>query len=205
MAPRVTTLTIGRAGRDVIRHHGVSAVTMRSVADELGVTPMALYRCIDTADDLRREAVNFTLDSVPAPPSSGRVPERLEAWAQEARRVVRRYPGVEGVALTDWPAMSHGCRIMELLLTVAAEHTSDGAEQVAIANAVFVYVFTRIIAERAVTARGRRRTLPALELEPRRYPRLQQHQARFATIDIDTHFRVGLRALLDGLLRGTRP
>jgi AcrR family transcriptional regulator len=204
MAPRVTTVSIGRAGRDVIRRHGVDGITMRSVAAELGVTPMALYRCVDTAEDLRLITVDFALRLVPSPPADGSARERLEAWAVGARPVLRRFAGLADVCLTDWPSMRQGCRMVEQLLGVVEAHTKSPRKQVEIANAIFVYVLTRVMAERAVTARGRRRTLPAVEEAPRVFPRLVRHQAMFATVDVETHFQVGLAALLDGLLGAPR-
>ena len=90
--------------------------------------------------------------------------------------------------------------MVEGLLGVAAIHTPHSREQVAIANAVFVYVLTRVIAERAVLARGKERRLPAVESEPLKFPRLAKVQQQFRAIDTDRHFGIGLDALLDGLL-----
>ncbi len=192
---------IARAAREVARREGLDGVTVRAVAAKLGVSPMALYRHIESTDDLRRAALNEALKQVPSPGLEGPVSERLRSWAVEARGVVRRYPGLAEACLREWVVLRHGCRIMELLLGVAADHSSDDAEQVAIANAVFVYVLSRVAAERAVLAGGRRRTLPAVEEEPRRYPRLVRVQKEFMTINVERHFAIGLDALLFGLLR----
>lgn len=92
--------------------------------------------------------------------------------------------------------------MIEGLLEVAAVHTENPREQVAIANAVFVYAVTRAIAERAVLARGRERKLPAVDAAPHRFPLLAGVRHQFRTIDTDRHFTIGLDALLDGLLTG---
>ncbi len=187
-------------GASVVRREGVDGVTLRKVADRLGVTPMALYRCFDSSEELRLASVSCALVRIPDPPATGSVRSRLQKWAHVARPRLRVTRGLADACLTDWPKMIEGCRIMEGLLRVAADHTTDAAGQVAIANAVFVYVLTRAIAERAVLARGRRRTIPAIERHPERFPHLAANEARFATIDVDHHFAVGLDALLDGLL-----
>lgn len=204
MATRATKAAIERAGRAVLRREGVGGVTMRAVAGRLDLTPMALYRVVDTADDLRMLAVDSALREIADPAGRGTVEDRLRDWATAARGALARYPGLAEACLTDWPSLPEGARILESLLAVAADHTDVGREQVAIANAVFVYVLTRVIAERAVLARGRRRKLPAVEADPARFPRLAAAQGYFAAIDTDRHFAIGIDALLSGLLRGDR-
>ena len=201
-ARKLSPVGISRAGARVARRDGVDGVTMRSVAAAVGVTPMALYRCFDSADAVRSAAVSAALERVPNPPIEGSVSARLSAWAHTARRRLRATPGLATACLTDWPELREGCRMIEGLLAVAAVHTENPREQVAIANAVFVYAVTRAMAERAVLARGRERTLPAVDAEPRRFPLLSKVQHQFRTIDTDRHFTIGLDALLDGLLTG---
>lgn len=199
-ARKIGRMRAARIGASVVRREGADGVTMRRVADGLGVTPMALYRCFDSSEDLRLASVSCALERIPDPPVEGSVRDRLRAWAQVARNRLRVTRGLADACLTDWPRMAEGCRIMEGLLAVAAEHTADPAGQVEIANAVFVYVLTRAIAERAVLDRGRKRTIPAIARHPERFPRLSSNQAAFSTIDVDHHFAVGLDALLDGLV-----
>ena len=199
-AHKLNRVAVAKAGARVARRHGVDGVTMRSVAAVLGVTPMALYGYVDSSDALRRAAVDSALQLVQSPPCDGTVEARLRSWAHAARRGFRAHPDLAAVCLTDWPELREGCRIMESLLSVAADHTPRGADQVAVANAVFVYVVTRAIAERAVLARGKVRAIPAVEAEPRRFPRLAKVQSQFRAIDTDRHFEIGLEALLDGLL-----
>ncbi len=199
-ARKLNAVTASRAGAGVVRRDGVDGVTMRSVAAAVGVTPMALYRCFDSGTDLRRASVSAALVRVPNPPTEGSPEARLRAWAQTARRRLRNTPGLAAACLMDWPAMSEGCRMMEGLLVVAAAHTENPWEQVAIANEVFVYAVTRAQAEHAVLARRNQRRLPAVEARPRHFPRLAMMQAEYHSIDTDRHFDMGLAALLRGLL-----
>lgn len=172
---------------------------MRRVADGLGVTPMALYRCFDSSEDLRLASVSCALERIPDPPLEGSVRDRLRAWAQVARPRLRVTRGLADACLTDWPKMTEGCRIMEGLLRAVSDHTTDPGRQVEIANAVFVYVLTRAIAERAVLARGRKRSIPAIDRHPERFPHLASNQAAFSRIDADEEFAAELRAFLDRL------
>ena len=191
---------IVRAARTVARKQGIHAVTIRGVAVVLDVTPMALYRYIDSSTNLRHATIDFLLLPIPGPPAAGSVSDRLHEWAHEARRVLRMYPGLAEVCLAEWVTLRQGCRIMEGLLATAEDHTKQGGEQVAIANACFVYVLSRVAVERSVSARGRSRSLPAVEAEPDRFPRLVQHRFEFSNVNADRHFAIGLDALLTGLL-----
>ncbi|MEP6624505.1 MAG: TetR/AcrR family transcriptional regulator C-terminal domain-containing protein [Acidimicrobiia bacterium] len=199
-ARKLNPVVAARAGARIVRRQGIDRVTMRSVAAAIGVTPMALYRCFDSADALRLASISEALERIPDPPRDGSVRERLEAWAQTARRRLRATDGLAAACLTDWPALPAGCRMMEGLLAVAADHAESTIRQCEIANAVFVYAVTRAQAERAVLARGSTRQLPAVEARPKQYPHLAALEHRFAVIDVDRHFAVGLDALLVGLL-----
>lgn len=161
---------------------------------------MGLYRHIGSSDELRHAALDAALMQVGVPASEGSVHDRLWDWSVATRRVLRRYPGLSEACLTEWVSLRHGCRMMEGLLWVVRDHTADDGEQVAIANAVFVYVLSRVVVERAVLAAGRRRSLPAVDAEPRRFENLRRVQSRFSTINVDSHFEIGLDALLSGLL-----
>ncbi len=198
-ARKIGRIRAARVGASVVRREGVDGVTMRRVADGLGVTPMALYRCFDSSEDLRLASVSCALERIPDPPLEGSVRDRLGKWAQVARPRLRVTRGLADACLTDWPKMAEGCRIMEGLLRVASDHTTDPGRQVEIANALFVYVLTRAIAERAVLAHGRKRTIPAIARHPERFPHLASNQAAYSTIDPDDEFAAGLRALLDRL------
>ena len=202
-ARKLDPVSAARAGARIVRHDGVDGVTLRSVAAAVGVTPMALYRCFESGDALRRASISAALERVPDPPAEGSVADRLSEWAHTARRRLRSAPGLAAACLTDWPELPAGCRIIEGLLAVAATHTPHARDQVAMTNAVFVYAVSRAQAEQAVLARGSVRRLPAVEARPNRFPRLATVQSQFCVIDTDRQFSVGLDALIDGLLAST--
>ncbi len=206
MPRKVSRAAIVRAARTIARRRGIEAITTRSVAAALDVTPMALYRHVGSSAGLRLATLDFLLADVRPPPPEGTVTARLRVWAHGARAVLIRYPGLADAVLTEWVTLSAGCRIVESLLAVVSDGTDDDEVVVGIANAVFVYVLTRVMAERAVLAGGRRRALPAVTAEPDRFPHLVRVQGRFASIDTDRHFGLGLEALLAGLAgEGARP
>ena len=195
---------IARAGAEVARRHGVDAVTMRSVATELGVTPMALYRWYDNADALRRGAIGAALNRIPSPPADGTPAERLRGWALGARPQFARVRGLSEACLRWWPETHEGARIMEWLLGVTAQHTDDVRQQFLIAHGIFIFVVTQAAADRAALDRRRARTLPAVAATPRLFPRLSQVRGEIRTKDRDAQFAIGLDAILAALLARTR-
>ncbi len=200
-ARKVSGGRIAKVASDLMMREGVDAVTMRSVASACGVTPMAIYSYYDSSAEMRRAGVDFALRRVRTPPFEGSVVSRLQHWGHATRKVLRRRPDLAAICLTDWPQLPEGCRVMEGLLVVAAEQTAESAGQVQIANTVFVYVLTRVIAERAMVERRTRPNLPAVAATPRRFARLVDVQSEFKRLDVDRDFATGLDALLDGLLR----
>jgi AcrR family transcriptional regulator len=73
---------------------GLDAVTMASLAERLGVTPMALYRHVANKADLLDGVVELLLTEFPPPPSELPWPERLSALAANLRTSARRHPSV---------------------------------------------------------------------------------------------------------------
>ena len=150
---RVTVLT---AGCRLARHDGVDAVGIRSVAGTLGVTPMALYRHVTNAGDLRDAVLQRLCDSLPASPDS--VAE-LRRWAHDFRTWLLDVPGLARVVLLSWFDLPALLDTVEGLLRVFNGIGLDGFELVAAGNSLFAYVLGRAELEEAVRASGVRRSL----------------------------------------------
>jgi AcrR family transcriptional regulator len=73
---------------------GLDAVSMRAVADRLGVTPMALYRYVGDKQGLLDGLVERLMAEMPKDDPSLPVPDRLRAFGNGIREVARRHPHV---------------------------------------------------------------------------------------------------------------
>lgn len=105
------------AGRD-----GLSAVSMRAVAAEVGLTPMALYRHVTNKEDLLDGMVGALLIEVELPRENEPWPVRLRHIAVELLALSRRYPTVVPLLLTRpyrAPAAVRVVREMYRILTDA--------------------------------------------------------------------------------------
>jgi len=82
------------ASLEIADADGVEAVTMQAVARRLGVTPMALYRHVESKRDLMDGVVERLLDEVALPPVDLDWQEQLVAMARSLRSVAARHPTV---------------------------------------------------------------------------------------------------------------
>jgi AcrR family transcriptional regulator len=73
---------------------GLDAVSMRAVADRLGVTPMALYRYVGDKQGLLDGLVERLLGEMPEDDPSLPLLDRLRAFGNGIREVARRHPDV---------------------------------------------------------------------------------------------------------------
>ena len=78
---------------------------MKSVADQLAVTPMALYRHVDDKADLLDLVVEALLTELPLPEANLSWEERLRTMGQAARKLARRHPSIFPLLLQR-PAMT---------------------------------------------------------------------------------------------------
>jgi AcrR family transcriptional regulator len=92
--PRVSRAEVVDTACAIADEHGVAAVTMSAVASRLGVTPMALYRHVDSKEHLLDLLIEAMLSEVPTaeyvPPGWA----QLQALAHGLREVAGRHPGV---------------------------------------------------------------------------------------------------------------
>jgi AcrR family transcriptional regulator len=83
-----------QASLEIADNDGLEAVTMNSVAQRLGVTPMALYRHVENKRDLLDGVVESLLDEIPTPPAALAPDEQLRAMGDALRKIARRHPAV---------------------------------------------------------------------------------------------------------------
>ncbi|MCA2220711.1 TetR/AcrR family transcriptional regulator [Nonomuraea aurantiaca] len=93
---------------------GLDALTMRAVAERIGLTPMALYGYFRNKDELLDGLVGRLLTTLPAGPPSESWDQRLSAFAWATRRLAREHPSVfpllfarpsvtaDAVRVVDW-------------------------------------------------------------------------------------------------------
>jgi len=76
--------------------NGFDSLSMRSLAKELGVTPMAIYHHVKNKEDLLRLLLDFVFTPVHIPPKEfGSWKDRLREFGRRSSEALAPYPGLE--------------------------------------------------------------------------------------------------------------
>jgi AcrR family transcriptional regulator len=188
--------------RAIVADRGLEALSVRTVAADLGVTPMALYRYVASAEELRAAVVEACVAELPEPAPGPEDPiERYRAWATGARATLLGYPGLGRHLLLHWFELPSMLTAVEGLLAIARELGFTGFDQVGVANAVFSFVLARVDLEETLAAGDAlRRQLPlAAGDPPGAYPLLRAQIDEYRLARVDAHFGFGLELLLSGV------
>jgi AcrR family transcriptional regulator len=170
---------------------GLEAVSARGLADELGVTPMALYRHVRNKDEIVDAVVDNLLEHV-GPPTAP--PDDWRAWLEELARSLRglflRHPvAVEVFArqpVTTPAALARLALAMEVLQQAGFDR--DDAVRAFAAVHTYTVGFCTLEAGRN-SATGARLEAASLDVDA----------AAIRDFVSDDQFGHGLRAMLAGL------
>jgi len=76
---------------------GIAALTMRSLARELGVKPMSLYHYVAGKDEILDGIVDLVFSEIDLPAPGGDWTSQMRRWAVSARQALRRHPWAIGL------------------------------------------------------------------------------------------------------------
>lgn len=211
--PRAERLPLTRerivaAALDALDDDGLEGLTMRRLADRLGVGAMSLYRHVEDRDDLLDLVVDGILAEIEVPAPTGSWRLDLEAIARATRAGLLRHRSATVLVTTRLGLGRGGLAAVERTLAVLRGAGFGDATAVAANRALGNLVAGAVLYEAAGlggaqgAARARRRDegralmagLPA-DL----YPNLREAADALFTVSADESFETGLGALLDGL------
>ena len=76
---------------------GIAALTMRSLARELGVKPMSLYHYVTSKDEILDSIVDLVFSEIDLPSAGGDWRSQMRRRANSAHRALRRHPWAIGL------------------------------------------------------------------------------------------------------------
>ena len=129
--PSLTRAAVVRTALRLVDEHGLPALTMRALATELQVSPMALYNHVRDKNELINLMVDLMLGEVDLPTNTGDWTTQLRALACSIHQVLTAHPGLARVYSTKVRIGPHSLRIMERglgLLLQAGFRPSDAAD-----------------------------------------------------------------------------
>ncbi|MDX3232128.1 TetR/AcrR family transcriptional regulator [Streptomyces sp. ME19-01-6] len=212
-APR-STLTpqrIAQAAVAIADAEGIDAVTMRRLATDLGVAPMAAYRYVSGKDELLELMVDHVYAEMTPPEGAEDWRQAARTRAQRTRAVLLQHPWVARTAVST--LTPNQVAVAESALASLAELDLDVDTMMAVCRAVDSYVkgavdreigLTELMQEQGWSSADETR----VALAPRmtwlmntgRYPTYQRYiNEATRKDDAEWQFETGLDAVLDGI------
>lgn len=199
--PRPRSLTpdqIAAAALAVIDRDGLDALSMRTVARQLGIGAMSLYRYVTDRDQLEELVVDLVMEAVDISLPRASARRKLAVLADRVRVAVSEHPAVVPLLLIHRHRALSSLRWGEAVLTVLAGDGFTGKRRVIAFRAVLGYVFGALQVEHFSPLSGMgTRALAALSAEE--FPVLSETAARARTVAPEDEFRQGFAILLRGL------
>jgi AcrR family transcriptional regulator len=195
---RLTRERIIRTAIGLIEADGVEALSMRGLANELGVAVMSLYNHVPGKAAL--------LDGVAAQIMDGLelADDPAAAWQERARALVRAFrkvahdnPRSVTTVLTRKIDTTAGLRVVERALAIADAAGFDGVTSVRIMRALLAYAIGAQLRESGAAKMLDRH--PVGRVEAAEFPRVAALAAELVDHDPETDFEFGLDLLIGAL------
>ena len=211
-APRLTRAAVLDEAMALLDEEGLEALTMRHLAERLGVVPMAIYRHVSNKDDLIDALLDLGVSKVPLPDPALDWRDGLRALAVAIRRTMLSHPGIVASLVTRPSLGVHALVIGEYGLAVMrrAGFSTEDAQRGP--NSVLTYTIGFVALE---VPRRRAGFTPdgstagdldaAVELlDDDQFPHTKEIRPLAADFVSDAQFSYGLERVLDGIA-GTAP
>ena len=101
--PQLSRDVVVTAALRVVEAEGGDALTMRRVADEIGVSASSLYGYVANKEELVQLVLEQIMTEIPLPRPGADWRDMLRTWARDVMAVFRRHPGVAGLTLGRVP------------------------------------------------------------------------------------------------------
>jgi AcrR family transcriptional regulator len=198
----LTSDDIGAAALAVLDRDGLGAVTIRSVANELGRAPMSLYRYVEGREELDRLIVDQVVRGVD-PKVSARASwsTRITTIAVRIRDAVADHPGIVPLLLARRHLTVASLACGETMLAALADAGLAGRQRTIAFRAILAYVVGAVQTGQLGSLAGAG-TAAIAALDPDEYPNLTDAAAHAGSIDADAEFLGGLGLLLAGIRVG---
>jgi len=186
---------IAAAALAIADAEGFPAVSMRRIAQEMGVGTMSLYYYVKTKADLVAAMDDALMGEVLAPSLPGNWREALTVIAVRTRDAFLRHPWALSSMLSATPGVN-AMRHMEQCLQVLAKTTMTTREKFVFLATIDDFVFGYALREAALEPKVDMNFVKA-QLATGAFPRLKEALGKGRPPAMPDRFQMGLRALLD--------
>lgn len=183
----------------LIDREGLPALSMRSVAAELGMTAMSLYRYIEGRKEIERLVVELVLSGVAlAVPEGPGWKETISVLCGRIRSAVAAHPAVVPLLLVHRQATEGSQRIGEELLSALTNAGFDGERRVVAFRMLLSYLIGALQVEHLGPLSGVG-TKALAALPETDYPILAKTAQAAQSVPAEREFMAGLEIVLSGL------
>ena len=200
-----------RAAVAVADAAGIGALTIRSLAQELGVKPMSVYHYVANKDEILDGIVDLVFDEIDLPSTDGDWRSEMRRRATSARRALRRHPWAIGLMesrTTPGPATLRHHDAVIGTLRGAGFSIQMTAHAYALLDS---YVYGFALQEASLPFEGPETVAGVAEPMMQQFPAGEYpHLVEMATehilkpgYDFGDEFDFGLGVILDGLTKST--
>ncbi|WP_328387225.1 TetR/AcrR family transcriptional regulator [Nocardia sp. NBC_00416] len=202
--PRPRSLTddqLVAAALAVIDRDGLTALTMRAVAKELGMATMGLYRYVTDRQALEVLVVDHVFGSVDLALPAAHWTDRIRSLMDRLRVAVAKHPAAVPLILRHRQAARASLRLIDTMLAVLTDGGFTGADRVVAQRTLIGYLLGFLQNEHYAALSGAG-TITMSELRPADFPYLAHTAADARSVPPDEEFRRGLDIVLRGLTAG---
>jgi len=195
----LTTDDIAGAALAVIDRDGLSGLSMRTVAEELGVGTMSLYRYVESREELEDLVVDRAMGTIDVSVSARAAwSTRITTLALRAREAAGAHASVVPLLLTRRHRTIGSLAWGEAVLAALADGGLRGKERTIAFRTILAYVLGAVQAEHLGALDGDG-TAAIAALDPATFPNLTEAARHAPGISADDEFRRGLAIVLRGL------
>jgi TetR/AcrR family transcriptional regulator, tetracycline repressor protein len=203
--PQLSREVVVQAALEVLEGGGGQALTMRRVADQIGVSASSLYGYVANKEELIQLVLDRIIEEIDIPPAGGDWQDRLKDFGRALLGVFRRHPGVAELSLGRVPVGPSMLAAGEILL---GELRSVGIpDQVAayVGDLAGLYVGAFAYEQEVTAWPGRAEDLrPQLtawfgSLPPDRFPNTVALASALVAGDGDDRFEWGMDVIIRGV------
>jgi len=197
---RIAAAALALADRD-----GLDALSMRKLANELGVGAMSLYNHVRDKADLERLLLNAVFEPMPEADSSASWEARAKAELRAVRAALERHPGLVPLLLKRPTTSEAAVRPIEALLAALHAGGFRGLALLRAYHTLFGFLTGFVLTDLtgALSIRNRRTTSDVAAavhaLDATRFPHLKACAELAVRADVGDEFEYGLAAVIAGL------
>jgi AcrR family transcriptional regulator len=201
----LSTERLAAAAITVMDRDGLPGLSMRTVAGELGMSTMALYRYVRDRDELELlvvEGVLGALDTTPPPDAPWQ--DRIRTMAERVRAAIAEHPAVVPLLVHHRQDSISTLRWSETVLGILTEAGFTGVGRVVALRGLIGYINGAVQLEHlgALSGAG---TDTLAELPPADFPLMAATAAAARGVGPDDEFAGGLEIMLRGLAASSAP